>query len=89
MLGCSKSLTEDIMQQTTAEQPKPTGPRLVPLTEVIYMTGLSRPEIYRRIARDAVSRGRFPRPVKLGRTSRWVQSEVSDWIAAQIALRAA
>jgi prophage regulatory protein len=89
MLGCSKSLTEGIMQQTTTELHKPTGPRLMPLTEVIYMTGLSRPEIYRRIARSVANGGGFPRPVKLGRTSRWVQSEVSDWIAAQIALRAA
>lgn len=77
------------MQQTLTEQYKPNGPRLIPLPVVVYMTGLSRAEIYRRMDRNAANGGSFPRPVKFGRVSRWVHSEVSDWIECQIALRAA
>jgi prophage regulatory protein len=46
-------------------------------------TGLSRSEIYRRVAA-----GSFPAPVKLGeRASAWPASEVDGWIAARIAAR--
>ncbi len=53
------------------------------LPEVKRRTGLSRSEIYRRIAA-----GDFPKPVKLGeRASAWAEHEVSDWIASRIAAR--
>lgn len=55
------------------------------LPSVRARTGLSRSEIYRRIAA-----GDFPAPVKLGevaRSSAWVEHEVSAWIAARIAAR--
>lgn len=46
-------------------------------------TGMSRSEIYRRIAL-----GDFPRPIKIGsRASAWVSDEVSAFIASRIALR--
>lgn len=34
-----------------------------------------------------IKAGNFPKPVKLGRSSRWVESEVDAWINAQIAAR--
>lgn len=46
-------------------------------------TGLSRSEIYRRVAA-----GTFPAPVKLGeRASAWPASEVDRWISERIAAR--
>jgi len=51
------------------------------LPAVKMRTGLSRSSIYLRIAQ-----GTFPAPVSLGaRAVGWVESEVEDWLARQIA----
>jgi prophage regulatory protein len=53
------------------------------LPQVKARTGLSRSEIYRRIAI-----GDFPQPVKLGeRASAWPEHEVTAWCEARIAAR--
>ncbi|MGO4550416.1 helix-turn-helix transcriptional regulator [Lysobacter sp. 2RAF19] len=53
------------------------------LPQVKARTGLSRSELYRRIAT-----GDFPQPVKLGeRASAWNAAEVDRWIAGRIAVR--
>lgn len=53
------------------------------LPTVKARTGLSRSEIYRRIAS-----GDFPAPIKLGeRASAWNASEVDGWITGRIAAR--
>ncbi|EHR0663309.1 AlpA family transcriptional regulator [Salmonella enterica] len=31
-----------------------------------------------------ISEGQFPKPVKLGRSSRWLQSEVEHWVQKRI-----
>jgi len=50
------------------------------LPAVKARTGLSRTEIYRRIAF-----GQFPAPVKLGaRASAWIAGEVDGWIRDRI-----
>ena len=60
-----------------------TGLVLERLPTVMYRTGLSSSEIYRRI-----SMNRFPRPVKLGpRSSAWSAAEIDDWIQARLAAR--
>lgn len=56
--------------------------RLISLAEVRMRVGLGKTTIYTRVAA-----GTFPKPVSLGTTSRWVDSEVTAWIAAQIATR--
>lgn len=58
--------------------------RLLRLPQVVARTGLSRAEIYRRIISVPP---RFPVPVKCGRASHFVEHEVEQWIADQIALR--
>jgi prophage regulatory protein len=56
---------------------------LLRLPQVKARTGLSRSELYRRMAA-----GDFPQPVKLGtRASAWPESEVSAWCEARIAAR--
>ena len=53
------------------------------LPQVKARTGLSRSELYRRIAT-----GDFPQPVKLGeRASAWNAAEIDRWIADRIAAR--
>lgn len=56
---------------------------LLRLPEVKAHTGLSRSELYRRIAK-----GTFPAPVKIGaRASAWSSAEVERWKAERIAER--
>lgn len=53
------------------------------LPQVKVRTGLSRSEIYRRIAS-----GDFPQPVKLGkRASAWPEHEITAWCQSRIAAR--
>lgn len=57
-----------------------TVPALLRREEVEARTGLSRSVLYRLIAA-----GDFPKPIELhGRSRAWVESDVSDWIAAKI-----
>jgi len=53
--------------------------RLIRLPQVKAMVGLGTTAIY-----DKIKKGEFPRQVKLGRLSGWVESEVQDWICRQI-----
>lgn len=56
---------------------------LLRLDAVKARTGLSRSDVYRRIAE-----GSFPRPVNLSkRMAAWPASEVDAWVSAQIAQR--
>ncbi|AMN46060.1 hypothetical protein ACG33_02825 [Steroidobacter denitrificans] len=53
------------------------GPAFYRLRDVLRITGLSRPTLYRRIAAC-----RFPRPVHLGgRACGWAHAALQDWIA--------
>lgn len=55
------------------------------LPQVRARTGLSRSEIYRRIAASPPT---FPVPIKLGeRASAWCSAEIDKWIADRIAAR--
>ncbi|WP_339326073.1 AlpA family transcriptional regulator [Cronobacter sakazakii] len=53
--------------------------RLMPITDVCAATGYKKPTIYEWM-RD----GKFPRPVKIGRSVRWPSSEVDAWIKDKI-----
>jgi prophage regulatory protein len=55
-------------------------PLILRSADVVRLTGLSRATLWRRIAA-----GRFPQPVKLGRScpqgaSGWIRDEVLAWI---------
>jgi prophage regulatory protein len=56
--------------------------RLIDLAEVTRLTGLKRTAIYERMAHKA-----FPASVKLGTASRWLLSEIEEWIDQQVAAR--
>ena len=64
-------------------------PRMLPLKEVIYFTGLSSTTIYDMLdKRSNRYDPTFPIQVKLskGRVA-WVESEVAQWIESKIAAR--
>lgn len=52
--------------------------RLLKQRKVVDLVGFSRPTIYKKIAD-----GKFPRPVKIGRASRWSERAISAWIEEQ------
>jgi prophage regulatory protein len=56
--------------------------RFLRLPAVMSLVGLKSTAIY-----DAVARGDFPKPAKLGRLSAWPESEVLAWIEARKAER--
>lgn len=56
--------------------------RLLTLHDVKKFTGLGATTIYHYMNED-----RFPKPIKLGRSSRWVESELMAWLEAKKAER--
>ncbi|EPY7210176.1 AlpA family transcriptional regulator [Yokenella regensburgei] len=54
--------------------------QLVDIRFITKLTGLTDKWFYKLI-KD----GQFPKPIKLGRSSRWKQSEVEDWLLQRIA----
>jgi len=53
--------------------------KIIRLPQVKAMVGLGTTAIY-----DKMKSGNFPRQIKIGRASGWVESEVQDWIRKQI-----
>ncbi len=54
--------------------------RLIRISEVARLTSVSRSKIYR-----AMRAGLFPRSIRFGRVTWWIESEVHDWITERIA----
>lgn len=59
--------------------PDLTNDHLVTMAFITEFTGLSDKWFYKLI-----SEGAFPKPIKLGRSSRWLHSEVQAWMQARI-----
>lgn len=57
-------------------------PKLEDIKSITKRVRLSRSTIY-----AWVKDGRFPAQVKLGKSSRWLTSEVNDWISGRISKR--
>lgn len=56
-----------------------TEDKLVDMTFITTLTGLTDKWFYKLI-----KNGVFPKPIKLGRSSRWLQSEVEKWLKERI-----
>ncbi len=57
----------------------PATEKLLPLPEVESRSGFKSSFIY-----QLIKQGKFPPPVKIGNASRWRESEIQQWIHAQI-----
>lgn len=66
-------------QLASASAEMPTVGKLLRLPVVLEMTGRGQ-----SVTLDDVRRGLFPAPIKVGRCSLWVESEVQAWIAERI-----
>ncbi|HDZ1137291.1 TPA: AlpA family transcriptional regulator [Klebsiella pneumoniae] len=56
-----------------------TEDKLVDMLFITNITGLTDKWFYKLI-KD----GEFPKPIKLGRSSRWLQSEVENWLRERV-----
>ena len=56
------------------------NPRLIRLSVVEDLTGFGKSYIY-----AAIKSGVFPPPIKAGRATRFLESEIFDWIRARVA----
>ncbi|WP_312738826.1 AlpA family transcriptional regulator [Stenotrophomonas sp.] len=66
------------MNESTAVTPS----RLLRRAEVLARVGICKSTLYLRI-----SAGTFPKPVHLGSSVRWVESEIDSWIQDQMKQR--
>lgn len=55
--------------------------KLVDMVFITEFTGLSNKWFYKLI-----QEGEFPKPIKLGRSSRWLISEVEQWVQERISV---
>ncbi|HIC8604272.1 helix-turn-helix transcriptional regulator [Citrobacter freundii] len=53
--------------------------KFVDMAFITQLTGLTHQWFYKLI-----QDGEFPKPIKLGRSSRWLQSEVEAWLQQRI-----
>lgn len=54
--------------------------KFVDMAFITQLTGLSDKWFY-----QLISEGKFPKPIKFGRSSRWLDSEVEAWLQQRIA----
>lgn len=53
--------------------------KMVDMKFITEFTGLTDKWFYKLI-----SEGQFPKPIKLGRSSRWLESEVAKWVNEKV-----
>lgn len=53
--------------------------QFVDMKFITGLTGLTDKWFYKQI-----QDGKFPKPIKLGRSSRWLKSEVESWLNVQV-----
>ncbi|CAI1963141.1 helix-turn-helix transcriptional regulator [Serratia quinivorans] len=53
--------------------------KMVDMVFITEYTGLSNKWFYKLI-----QDGEFPKPIKLGRSSRWLKSEIENWVQQRI-----
>jgi prophage regulatory protein len=53
--------------------------KIIRLPKVKELVGLGKTAIY-----DKIKEGAFPKPIKLGRASGWLEGDVQEWIGQQV-----
>ena len=53
--------------------------KMVDMVFITEFTGLSHKWFYKLI-----QEGQFPKPIKMGRSSRWLKSEIESWVQQRI-----
>jgi predicted DNA-binding transcriptional regulator AlpA len=77
------AMSIEISTSSPAARPIPdSGERLIPVAEVMQRVGVCRTNVYKLVKLRMLSS-----PVKIGRSSRWLASEVDAFIRAAAASR--
>lgn len=77
--------TSNSAELHTAEKsatPANTGTALLSFNPLANYVSMGRSRIY-----ALINEGDFPPPIKIGKSSRWLKSEIDSWITAQAAAR--
>lgn len=53
--------------------------KMVDMVFITEFTGLSDKWFY-----NLIQKGKFPKPIKMGRSSRWLKSEIESWVQQRI-----
>lgn len=69
----------DSLMDTRNNNTRLLDDKMVDMKFITEFTGLTDKWFYKLI-----SEGKFPEPIKLGRSSRWLQSEVEKWVQERI-----
>ncbi|MFG6417244.1 AlpA family phage regulatory protein [Roseateles sp. DC23W] len=77
--GHTRPALDDLAPVQVFNQPRHN---LLRLAEVMRRTAIGRTSIYQMIKLNT-----FPRPVKVGSASLWIDVEISDWITQLMAAR--
>nr|WP_295943605.1 AlpA family phage regulatory protein [uncultured Acidovorax sp.] len=72
----------DRRRSRSKNSPPSFPPALLGFEPLSHYVSFGRSRIYQLIAA-----GKFPQPIKVGKSSRWVRAEVDIWLSAQIAAR--
>ena len=67
------------IETSTATMPSLLNDQLIDMKFITKLTGLTDKWFYKLI-----QDGEFPKPIKLGRSSRWLKSEVEHWLNERI-----
>ena len=59
-----------------------TPPALLAFNPLSGYVSMGRSRVY-----ALIDEGRFPPPIKIGRSSRWIKSEIDSWITEQASAR--
>lgn len=83
-MGSQRQQLAEVLPVGTALVAQLSDAKLIRLEAVSERVTMGRTAIY-----DLIKHDKFPAPVKIGRTSAWVDLEVTSWIAERMAARTA
>ena len=66
---------DDYLLAAQAENSTSVSPTLISIEEVMRRVSIGRTMTY-----ELIKRGSFPKPVKIGNASRWLNEEITKWI---------
>ncbi len=75
-LSCSREPTKEELNEASLMTTPASNVRLLPLAAILAEFKLHKTTIY-----GLIKRGKFPRPVKIGGSSRWLADEIENYKA--------
>ena len=77
--SCIMAMNTELTVTPISEKVSLLDDQMVDMMFITKYTGMTDKWFYKLI-----SEGKFPHPIKLGRSSRWLKSEVENWLTQKI-----